>query len=56
MRAFLSLGERSVFGPGFGLPMGGPGTVPIPGQTVDKADIYRGFGMFVQHFNSVWEG
>jgi hypothetical protein len=50
------LGQQERLGPRFGLPMGGPGAVPIASQTVNKADVDRGVGAVVQNFDSVRKG
>jgi len=51
----MEIGGEERLGPGCGLPMGGPSIVPIPGQTVDKADIHRGFRTVVPHFKATRE-
>ncbi|MDF2434486.1 MAG: hypothetical protein JWP44_4117 [Mucilaginibacter sp.] len=41
--------------PGRGLPMGSPGALPVPGQTMDKADVDRSVRAVVQNLYAVRE-
>ena len=53
--SFAKLRWEEGLGPGRELPVGGPGTVPVPGESMDETDVDSGVQAIMQNLHPIRE-